>query len=77
MSIAGSLLVATALVVHVTALIALILGARWLGRQRRLGYPDDRARILDRRAIRWTFVAAWLWLNVAILTQVAIIAARL
>ena len=37
-----------AIAVHAASVIFLFGGARWLGTQRRLGYPDPRATDIDR-----------------------------
>lgn len=77
MTLAGALLISLAFTFHVGAVSLLIVGARWLGRQRRLGYPDFRAQALDRRSVLVAIGAAWIWANVLVLSIVAVVSSRL
>ena len=76
MSITGALVLLAALVAHGIGLVLLVRGALWLGRQRRLGYPDPRARAVDRPRYLTAIVGAYLWANMVILVGVAVIASR-
>jgi hypothetical protein len=76
MSVAGAELLSVALAFHGAALGLLLLGARWLGRQRQAGYPDPRALAIDRRGVLIAIGAAWIWGNVVVLTVVAILSSR-
>lgn len=77
MTAAGSLLLLAALAFHLGALRLFILGAGWLGRRRRLGYPDSPAQLIDRRSILVAIAAGWIWTNVFVLTVVAIASGRI
>ena len=65
-----------AIAFHAVSLFALFVGARWLGAQRRLGYPDPRARIVDRRGVLLGIGAAWIWAQAVIVVGAALFAAN-
>jgi hypothetical protein len=65
-----------AIAFHTVSVVLLFLGARWLGTQRRLGYPDPRARIVDRRGLLVGLGLAWLWAQALIVIGAVSIAAR-
>jgi hypothetical protein len=76
MSLNGALILVVALTAHLGGLGLLWTGARWLGRQRRLGYPDPRARAIDRRGLLLAIATGYVWANVVVLVTVAAIAGR-
>ncbi len=77
MTVPGAVLIFVAFTFHVGALVLLIRGARWLGRQRRLGYPDARAQALDRRSVLIAIGAVWIWTNSFVLIAVSLVSSRL
>jgi hypothetical protein len=65
-----------AIAFHALSVSLLLVGARWLGIQRRLGYPDPRARVVDRRGLLLGIGAAWLWAQALIVIGAVLVAAR-
>jgi hypothetical protein len=65
-----------AVLFHAASVILLFVGARWLGRQRRLGYPDPRAAVVDRGRVLVGIGAAWLWAQAFVLVGALSIATR-
>jgi hypothetical protein len=57
---------------HVVLLVGLLGGVRWLGRQRAMGYPDRRARAIDRPAILAVNGTGYVVANLVLLVCVAI-----
>jgi hypothetical protein len=73
----AAVILLVALAAHLMGLALMLGGARWLGRQRRLGRPDSRARALDRPVVLGAIAAGYIWINVVVLVGVAALTARL
>jgi hypothetical protein len=65
-----------AIAFHAASVILLFVGARWLGRQRRLGYPDRRAVVVDRGRALVAIGVTWLWAQAFVLAGALYFAAR-
>jgi hypothetical protein len=65
-----------AIAFHIASVILLFGGARWLGTQRRLGYPDPRAAAIDRGRVLVTVGVAWIWAQAFVLAGALYFAAR-
>jgi len=57
---------------HVVLLVAMIASLRWVENQRSMGYPDARARAVDRPAVLAACAAGYMLANLALLVGVAI-----
>ena len=65
-----------AIAFHTASVLLLFVGARWLGRQRRLGYPDPRAATVDRTRVLVGIGVTWVWAQPFVLAGALYFAAR-